>query len=166
MAVVCRTRLLQLPCRAYQCPDTGRIPPSRHRLVATHAAAAESKGSVHMGTDDAAGERLASKTDHPQSLAERPLCRHTPKVGAVCGKAARTVLCGGRGMKHASLPLQRRAFISLLGGAAAWPLVAGAQQTIPLVGVISLLSPQTALKPITAFRDGLREAGYFEGQNV
>ncbi|HEY1896584.1 MAG TPA: hypothetical protein VGG62_09950, partial [Terracidiphilus sp.] len=39
---------------------------------------------------------LAPKTDHPPSVAERPLCRHTPEVGAVCGKAARTVLCGGR----------------------------------------------------------------------
>src|ERR1700751_4156091 len=34
------------------------------------------------------------------------ICRHAPKVGAVCGKAARTVLCGGRAMKRASLPLQ------------------------------------------------------------
>ena len=49
-----------------------------------------------MGTDDAAGGRLAPETDHPPSLAERPLCRHTPEVGAVCGKAARTALCGGR----------------------------------------------------------------------
>src|SRR3954447_24751988 len=32
--------------------------------------------------------------------------RHTPEVGAVCGKAARTVLCGGRAMKRTSLPLQ------------------------------------------------------------
>ena len=52
-----------------------------------------------------AGGRLASETDHPSSLAERSLCRHTPEVGAVCGKAARTVLCGGRAMKRASLPL-------------------------------------------------------------
>ena len=34
------------------------------------------------------------------------LCRHTPEVGAVCGKAARTVLCGGRAMKRTSLPLR------------------------------------------------------------
>ena len=59
-----------------------------------------------MGTDDAAGGGLASKTDHSSSLAECSLCRHTPEVGAVCGKAARTVLCGGREMKLASLPQQ------------------------------------------------------------
>jgi hypothetical protein len=48
-----------------------------------------------VGTDDATGGRLAPETDHPPSLAERSLRRHTPKVGAVCGKAARTILCGG-----------------------------------------------------------------------
>src|SRR5215472_2524019 len=46
-------------------------------------------------------------------------CRHTPEVGAVCGKAARTVLSGGRAMKRTSLPLQRREFITLLGGLSA-----------------------------------------------
>ena len=56
---------------------------------------AAAEGSDHVGTDDAAGGRLASETDHPSFLAERSLCRHTPEVGAVCGKAARTVLCGG-----------------------------------------------------------------------
>ena len=50
--------------------------------------------------------------------------RHTPEVGAECGKAARTVLCGGRAMKRTSLPLQRRDFIMLLGTAEAWPLAA------------------------------------------
>src|ERR1700745_3076162 len=48
-----------------------------------------------------------------------------PAVGAVCGKAARTVLCGGRAVKRASLPLRRRAFIPSHGGAAAaWLLAA------------------------------------------
>jgi hypothetical protein len=48
------------------------------------------------------------------------LRRHTPEAGAVCGKAARTDLGGGRAMKRASLPLLKRlAFITLLGGAAA-----------------------------------------------
>ena len=75
---------------------TACVPPPCHRPLAAHAAATQPEGSDHVGTDDAAGGRLASETDHPPSLAERSLRRHTPEVGAVCGKAARTVLCGGR----------------------------------------------------------------------
>src|SRR5262249_438052 len=41
-------------------------------------------------------------------------CRHTPEVGAVCGKAARTDLGGGRAMKRTSLRLQRRRFLSAI----------------------------------------------------
>src|SRR5262249_26081888 len=77
-----------------------------HRPLAAHAAATQPKGSADMGADDAAGKRLASDTDHPPSLAKHTLRRHTPEVGAVCGKAARTVLCGGRsvmGVPTASL---------------------------------------------------------------
>src|SRR5262245_37520977 len=44
------------------------------------------------------------------------LCRYPPEAGAVCGKAARTDLGGGRAMKRTSLPLQGREFIALLGG--------------------------------------------------
>ena len=105
MAGAGRPRLLQLPRSADQRSRTGRVPAPCHRPLAAHAAASQPEGSDHVGTDDAAGGRLAPETDHPPSLAERSLCRHTPEVGAVCGKAARTVLCGGRAMKRASLPL-------------------------------------------------------------
>src|SRR5262249_35894910 len=74
------------------------------------------QGLHHVGTDDAAGGGLAPETDHPSSLAELSLRRHTPKVGAVCGKAARTVLCGGRAMKRTSLPLRN----CVVGSGGSW----------------------------------------------
>jgi putative ABC transport system substrate-binding protein len=64
--------------------------------------------------------------------------------------------------------VRRRAFITLLGGAAAWPLAARAQQppVRPLIGVLSPLSAASAARNIAGFRSGLRDLGYLEGRNA
>src|SRR5262245_16208036 len=64
--------------------------------------------------------------------------------------------------------MRRRDFISLLGSAAAtWPFAARAQQpTVPVVGFLGTTSQQDFSDRVTAFREGLKETGYVEGQNV
>ena len=63
--------------------------------------------------------------------------------------------------------MKRRAFLTLLGGAAAWPLAARAQQAaMPVVGLLTSRAPGDTPQLLAAFRQGLKDNGFVEGQNV
>jgi putative ABC transport system substrate-binding protein len=63
--------------------------------------------------------------------------------------------------------MRRREVLTLLGGAVAWPLAAHAQQpSVPVIGFLTSRTPKQAEYLVAAIRDGLKEVGYIEGQNV
>jgi len=63
--------------------------------------------------------------------------------------------------------MRRREFITLIGGAAAWPLAARAQQKpMPVIGYLSARTPEDSVELLADFRRGLAETGFVDGQNV
>src|SRR5262249_61338505 len=73
-------------------------------------------------------------------------------------------LAGGDRMQFDQL--KRREFVTLRGGAAAWPLAAGAQLTMRVIGFLDSRLPDAITDRLRGFRQGLKDTSYMEGENV
>src|SRR5579872_2483035 len=62
--------------------------------------------------------------------------------------------------------MKRREFIALVGATTVWPFAINAQQSLPVVGFLSSRSPEESAHLIEAFRGGLKDGGFIEGQSV
>src|SRR5258708_4884053 len=99
----------------------------------------------------ARGARPTSKWQHLHDS----ICCHV-----ICFNAIRSLVLGADSM-------QRRVFLAGLASGMAWPLRAAAQtQAVPVIGFLNTASPGPFAPLVAAFREGLKNGGYIEGQNV
>src|SRR5262249_55039974 len=117
------------------------------------------------------------RANSQRQQASRPTCRageqicscHQPQdcQGTRPQRAADSARGCRRG-DRVSRRIERREFVALLGGAAAaWPLAARTQQpTPPVIGFLEIRSPETITERLRAIRQGLKETGYVEGENI
>ena len=115
-----RTREVGPRHSSYEAGEQSEGSPLRRRLRGRTQRSrwSEGRGPRGIRTSKARTGLRARLACHRRWSVYGSLCRHTPEAGAVCGKAARTDLGGGRAMKRTSLPLRtRRTFIRFLGGA-------------------------------------------------